>query len=247
VTGDGVDPQGPEPGEVVSTETIAAEPAVFVHPQGLCESDSVGPGTRVWAFAHVLPGAVIGRDCNICGQAFVEGGARIGDGVTVKNGAVIFDGVTLEDDVFVGPCAVFTNDLRPRAAVKKGPEQFSATLVQRGATIGANATVVCGVTIREHAFVAAGAVVIRDVLRHALMAGNPARWIGWVCTCGERLDVALSCSCGRQYAPSPDGSGLEPLVGDTYHESDATYHDRDPGLSSTAAESGSRTREPLTS
>lgn len=161
---------------------------VFVHPAGLCESDAVGPRTRVWAFAHILPGAVVGADCNICDHAFIEGGARLGDGVTVKNGVLVWAGVTVEDHVFLGPGVVFTNDLRPRAEIKKPVEQLIATTVRRGATLGANATVVCGTEIGEYAFVAAGAVVTRDVPAQALVAGNPASVIGWVCRCGERLD-----------------------------------------------------------
>ncbi len=188
---------------------MAGAPSVFVHPQGLCESDRVGPGTRIWAFAHVLPGAVIGSDCNICDHAFIEGGAAIGSGVTIKNAVLVWDKVTIEDDVFVGPNAVFTNDLRPRAAIKRAREAWLPTLVRRGATIGANATIVCGVTIGEHAFVAAGAVVARDVAPHALVAGNPARFLGWVCTCGERLPrgqaEVLRCACGLRWRVGPGG------------------------------------------
>ena len=164
---------------------MAGEPAVFVHPQGLCESESVGAGTRIWAFAHVLPGAVIGPGCNICDHAFVEGGAVIGSGVTIKNAVLVWDRVTIEDEVFVGPNAVFTNDLRPRAAIKRGPEGWLPTLVRRGATIGANATIVCGVTIGAYAFVGAGAVVTRDVPAQAVVSGVPARPRGWICRCGE--------------------------------------------------------------
>jgi UDP-2-acetamido-3-amino-2,3-dideoxy-glucuronate N-acetyltransferase len=180
-------------------------PSVFVHPQGLCESDRVGSGTRIWAFAHVLPGAVIGSDCNICDHAFVEGGAVIGSGVTIKNAVLVWNKVTIEDEVFVGPNAIFTNDLRPRAAIKRGPEGWLPTLVRRGATIGANATVVCGVTIGAYAFVAAGAVVARDVAPHALVAGNPARFLGWVCTCGERLGETLACPCGHSWRLTGEG------------------------------------------
>jgi acetyltransferase-like isoleucine patch superfamily enzyme len=180
---------------------------VFVHPHGLCESDQVGAGTRVWAFAHVLPGAVVGRDCNICDHAFIEGGARLGDNVTVKNGVLVWDGVEVGNDVFLGPAMVFTNDLTPRADIKKGAAELDATFVRDGATIGANATVVCGVTIGRRAFVAAGAVVVRDVAPHALIAGNPGRRIGWVCACGRRLDDALRCTCGRSYRLVSDDAG----------------------------------------
>ena len=179
----------------------AANAPVFVHPLALCEAQEIGSGTRVWAFAHVLRGARVGADCNIGDHAFIEGGARIGDRVTVKNAVLIWDGVTIEDDVFLGPNVVFTNDRTPRAWVRKTGEQLGATCVRRGATIGANATIVCGVTIGERAFVAAGAAVTRDVPAHALVAGNPARQMGWACTCGLRLPRTLRCRCGRTYGP----------------------------------------------
>lgn len=182
---------------------------VFVHPHGLCESDQVGPGTRIWAWAHVLPGAIVGADCNICDHAFVEGGVRVGDRVTVKNAVLLFDGVTVEDDVFLGPNVVFTNDLTPRAHVRKDGAALLPTVVRRGATIGANATIVCGRTVGRHAFVAAGSVVTRDVPAHALMAGNPARPVGWACTCGVRLDDDLGCeACGRRFVHAGEGDGL---------------------------------------
>jgi acetyltransferase-like isoleucine patch superfamily enzyme len=193
----------------MSAMPAGAPAGVFVHPHGLCESDSVGSGTRVWAFAHVLPGAVVGRDCNICDHAFIESGARLGNNVTVKNGVLVWDGVEIGDDVFLGPAMVFTNDLNPRADIKKGAAELLATRVHHGATIGANATIVCGVTIGQRAFVAAGAVVIRDIPAHALMAGNPARRIGWVCTCGLRLDDALRCqTCGSAFRLVSDDAGL---------------------------------------
>jgi acetyltransferase-like isoleucine patch superfamily enzyme len=187
---------------------------VYVHPKGLCESSTVGPGTRVWAFAHVMERAVVGADCNIGDHAFVEAGARLGDRVTVKNAVLVWDQVTVEDDVFLGPNAVFTNDLTPRAGRKKSPDEFLPTLVRRGATVGANATVICGTTIGAHAFVAAGAVVTRDVPAHALVAGNPAQRVGWVCTCGGRLDATLTCPCGRSYRlPGLQDASLEPSGG----------------------------------
>ncbi len=178
---------------------MAPDPTVYVHRHGLCDSDEVGPRTRIWAFAHVMAGAVVGSDCNVCDHAFVETGARVGNRVTVKNAVLLWDGVTVEDDVFLGPNVVFTNDLRPRAARDRALVEVTPTRVRRGATLGANATVVCGTTIGSHAFVAAGAVVTRDVDDHALVAGNPAVRIGWVCECGERLAPDLRCDCGRRY------------------------------------------------
>ena len=178
---------------------------VRVHPLGLCESDDVGPGTRVWAWAHVLPGARVGADCNICDHAYVEGGARLGDRVTVKNAVLVFDGVDVGDDAFLGPNVLFTNDLRPRAHVKKGPEALLPTVVERGVTLGAGTVVVCGTTIGRHAFAAAGSVITRDVAPYSFVAGNPAVHRGWVCACGERLAVDLKCGCGRHYALGTDG------------------------------------------
>ena len=178
---------------------------VFVHPHGLCESDQVGARTRVWAFAHVMKNAQIGSDCNIGGGAFVESGAILGNGVTVKNNVLVWDKVIVEDKVFLGPNAVFTNDMNPRADFKKPPEAFLKTHVRTGASIGANATIVCGVEIGACAFVGAGTVVIRDVPAHALVAGNPARQIGWICTCGEKLQASLECACGRKFEEKAGG------------------------------------------
>jgi UDP-2-acetamido-3-amino-2,3-dideoxy-glucuronate N-acetyltransferase len=183
--------------------------SVFVHPLALCESDDVGPRTRIWAFAHVLAGARIGADCNVGGHAFVEGGAVIGDGVTVKNGVLLWSGVTVEDEVFLGPGAVFTNDASPRAPYPKGPAGWRATLVRRGATVGANATVLSGLTIGPWAMVGAGSVVTGDVGAHAVVVGNPARQAGWACRCGRTLPGELACAaCGRSYR-LVDGGTLE--------------------------------------
>jgi len=176
---------------------------VFVHERGLCESESVGKGTRVWAFAHVMKGATIGEGCNVGGGAFVESGVVIGDRVTIKNGVQIYDKVTIEDDVFLGPNMIFTNDMNPRAAFKKPVDEFLPTLVKTGVSIGANATIVCGVTLGEHAFIGAGTVVIRDVPAHAMMVGNPAKQIGWMCVCGGKLgetEGTFWCAdCDRNY------------------------------------------------
>lgn len=149
----------------------------FVHPQALCESNDIGDGTRVWAFAHVLPGARIGRDCNICDGVFVENDVFVGDRVTVKCGVQLWNGVRLEDDVFVGPNATFTNDRFPRS--KQYPEAFAQTVVKRFASIGANATILPGLTIGTGAMVGAGAVVTTSVPPYAIVVGNPARIVGY--------------------------------------------------------------------
>lgn len=189
-----------------------APDGVRVHPLALCESETVGAGTRVWAWAHVMPGAVLGTDCNVCDHAYVEGGAVLGDRVTVKNAVLVFEGVTVGDDVFLGPNVVFTNDLRPRAHVKRGGDALLPTRVEDGVTLGAGTTVVCGTTIGRHAFAAAGSVVTRDVPDHAFVAGNPARQKGWVCSCGERLPEDLRCTdCGREHEAT--ATGLRERVG----------------------------------
>lgn len=184
-----------------------------VHPLALCESSTIGADTRVWAFAHVMPGAKVGARCNLGEGVYVEGSVVIGDDVTVKNGVALYDGVTLENDVFVGPNAVFTNDLRPRSGqFKRSPETFLPTRIARGASIGANATIRCGVVVGEYAMIAAGAVVTRDIEPFALVAGVPAKHLGWVCKCGERLHVAddIHChACKRTYDARPEGGLME--------------------------------------
>ena len=150
----------------------------FTHSHALCESAQVGAGTRIWAFAHVLPGAVIGSDCNICDNVFVENEVVVGDRVTVKCGVQLWDGVRLEDDVFVGPNVTFTNDLFPRS--KQYPEVFGKTVIERGASIGANATILPGIVIGRSAMIGAGSVVTRSVPPNAIVTGNPARITGYV-------------------------------------------------------------------
>ena len=197
---------------------------VFVHPNALNESTDVGQRTRLWAFSHVMEGAVVGADCNLGDHSFIESGAQIGNGVTLKNGVAVWDGVTLEDYVFVGPNAVFTNDRFPRsprspvAAPRYNDHVWcESTCVRRGASIGANATIVCGTTIGRYAFVAAGAIVTKDVPDFTMVAGCPAEVVGFVCACGIRLPKVaevLACeSCGRRYERT--SNGLNPIGGDT--------------------------------
>jgi len=195
-------------GVSMNSACTAAESAVFVHPSAICESQRVGEGTRVWPFAHVMDGAVVGRNCNIGEHAYIERGARMGEDVTVKNHVMVWEGVTIEDHVFVGPGAIFTNDLYPRsrnlpeaANRYRHPENWLvSTTVRHGASIGAGAIIRCGVTLGRYAVVAAGAVVTRDVADHRVVMGNPAGITGWACRCGRPLPKNLTCSeCARRY------------------------------------------------
>ncbi len=177
-----------------------------LHPTALVESRQVGDRTRVWAFAHILEGAVIGEDCKIGDHVFIEGGAVLGDRVTVKNNSLIWHGVTIGDDVFVGPNAVFTNDLGPRVRYQTGPDEWEKTEVADRASIGANSTIVAGIRLGFNSMVGAGSVVTRDVPDQALVYGNPARQVGWVCDCGHKLGDDLTCSqCGRRYVETETG------------------------------------------
>lgn len=160
-------------------------PDVYVHPMALVDEPSIGDRTRVWAFAHVMGGAKVGPDCNICEQVFIESGASVGRAVTIKNGVSIWDKVTLEDEVFVGPGVIFTNDMLPRAFLKKGKDAWVPTTVRRRSTLGAGAIILCGNDIGEYALVSAGAVVTAPVPRRALVRGNPARIVAYVCDCLE--------------------------------------------------------------
>jgi UDP-2-acetamido-3-amino-2,3-dideoxy-glucuronate N-acetyltransferase len=160
----------------------------YVHPQGICESANVGEGTRVWAFAHVLAGAQIGVDCNICDHVFVENDVVIGDRVTVKCGVQVWDGVSLADDVFVGPNVTFTNDPMPRSKIY--PEKFARTVVACGASLGGGSVILPGVRIGRSAMVGAGAVVTKSVPANAIVVGNPARIVGYVDTSAEPTEIA---------------------------------------------------------
>lgn len=159
----------------------------YVHPSSVIDAGAtIGPNTRIWHFVHVCKTARIGSDCVLGQGVYIGDNVTIGNGVKIQNNVSVFDGVTLEDDVFCGPSMVFTNVTNPRSHVSRKHE-FAKTLVRKGASIGANATIVCGVTLGKYCFIGAGAVVTRDVADYALVVGNPAHPIGWMCRCGERL------------------------------------------------------------
>jgi len=166
--------------------------AIQIHPTAIVDDGAtIGAGTRIWHWVHVCAGAVIGQRCSLGQNVFVGNRVVIGDNVKIQNNVSVYDNVILEDDVFCGPSMVFTNVYNPRSAVNR-KDEYRDTLVRRGATLGANCTIVCGITIGQNAFVGAGAVVNRDVPDYALMAGVPARQIGWMSAYGERLSLPLS-------------------------------------------------------
>ncbi|MDZ7262333.1 MAG: N-acetyltransferase [candidate division KSB1 bacterium] len=180
----------------------------FIHPSAIVETDTIGANTRVWAFAHVMKGAQIGNNCNIGDHCFIESDVRIGNEVTIKNGVSIWNCVTIEDFAFIGPNVVFTNDMFPRSKVYK--DTYLPTLIRKGASIGANATLLCGIEIGEYALIGAGSVVTRDVPAFSLVYGNPAVWKGYVCKCGNKIQVdcnkkLATCSCGLQYVSTDGG------------------------------------------
>jgi UDP-2-acetamido-3-amino-2,3-dideoxy-glucuronate N-acetyltransferase len=188
------------------SNTFWAHPSSFVD-----EGSEVGEGTKIWHFCHVMPRARIGRRCNIGQNVVVSPDVVIGDNVKIQNNVSVYTGVILEDDVFCGPSMVFTNVVNPRSHVSR-KDEYRRTLVRKGASIGANATVVCGVTIGRYGFIGAGAVVTRDIPDYALVVGNPGRISGWMCQCGIKLSsgrtppAAAACKvCGVQYRAEGDG------------------------------------------
>ena len=179
----------------------------FVHETIFVDNDvEIGEGTKIWHFCHIQSGARIGKNCSFGQNVNVSNNVTVGNGVKVQNNVSLYEGVVLEDYVFCGPSCVFTNDLTPRAKYPKGHAGYTKTVVQEGASIGANATVVCGHTVGKWALIGAGAVVTTNVPAHALMLGVPAQQKGWACECGELLPDSLACEkCGREYVRREDG------------------------------------------
>ncbi|MCX9029606.1 MAG: acyltransferase [Candidatus Methanoperedens sp.] len=177
----------------------------FKHQTAIVESNDIGDGSKIWHFVHIREGASIGKNCNIGKSVYIDTGVEVGDNVKIQNFVSIYKGVQIQDDVFVGPSVVFTNDLYPRAFIW-GDEKIVTTIVKKGSSIGANSTIICGVTIGDYAMVGAGSVVTKDVPPFGLVFGNPARLKGYICYCGKRLNqvkesegekVIYECECGK--------------------------------------------------
>jgi UDP-2-acetamido-3-amino-2,3-dideoxy-glucuronate N-acetyltransferase len=198
---------------------MANKDDVFIHPTAVVDDGAqVGPGTKVWHFAHVCSGSRIGARCNVGQNVYIAPTVIVGDGVKIQNNVSLYDGVIVEDFAFLGPSCVFTNVSTPRSEFPR-KDRYAPTLVSRGATIGANATIVCPVTLGRYSFVAAGAVVTGDVADFALVMGSPARRTGWVCMCGVKIEFdgkgdAVCAACGRRYVSEHDAVECEELKKD---------------------------------
>ncbi|MEG0989171.1 MAG: DapH/DapD/GlmU-related protein [Clostridium sp.] len=184
----------------------------FVHKSSYIDEDTtIGAGTKIWHFCHIQEGTVIGDNCSLGQNVNVSNNVKIGKGCKIQNNVSLYEGVELEDYVFCGPSCVFTNDSTPRSKYPKGAAGYKKTLIKYGASIGANATIVCGHTIGKWALIGSGAVVTRNVPDYALMLGVPAKQVGWVCECGERLLDEMQCkNCGRRYRQTE--AGLEEVI-----------------------------------
>ncbi len=182
----------------------------FIHPAAVVdEGAKIGDGTRVWHWCHIMKGVEIGENCNIGEHAFIETGVVLGNNVKVKNNVALYTGIICEDDVFLGPNCVFTNVANPRSFIERKNE-FKRTLIKKGATIGANATIVCGHDVEEYAFIGAGSVVTKTVPAYTMVVGNPAKFYSYVCKCGVKLGADLSCpACKARYRKNRDGA-IEP-------------------------------------
>lgn len=183
----------------------------FIHSSAVVDEGAIiGEGTRVWHWCHIMNGVEIGNNCNIGENAFIENGVKLGNGVKVKNNVALYTGIVCEDDVFLGPNCVFTNVSNPRSFIERKNE-FKKTIIKKGATIGANATIVCGNDVEEYAFVGAGSVVTKTVPAYTMVIGNPAKFYSYVCKCGVKLDEQLKCpACQMKYKKEKNG-GLKPV------------------------------------
>lgn len=183
---------------------------LFIHESSyIDENVKIGYGTKIWHFCHVQSGAIIGENCTLGQNVNISNNVHIGNGVKIQNNVSVYEGVEIEDNVFCGPSCVFTNDIIPRSEYPKGHENYKKTLIRKGTSIGANATIICGHTIGQYAMIGAGAVITKDVPAHALMVGNPAKQIGWICCCGKKLNENQMCEkCGRKYILKDQVNGL---------------------------------------
>ena len=178
-------------GLIIDSESENSMSGYFIHPSSVIDPGAViGKGTKIWHYSHIMGESTIGDNCTLGQNVFIAAGVKIGNNVKIQNNVSVYTGVMLEDDVFLGPSMVFTNVINPRSHINRR-DQYQQTLVKRGGTIGANATIVCGITLGEYSFIGAGAVVTRDVPAYGLVFGNPGQLQGWMCSCGERLEFVL--------------------------------------------------------